>query len=71
MLADLFGEELQKIQDSELRSKQSELGSSRAQDEIIRSFTMRNLNNSNKNQIKLSERERESENMNYIKQKKF
>ncbi len=56
MLADLFGEELQKIQDSELRTKQSDLGSSRAQDEITRSFTMRNPNNSNKNQIKLSER---------------
>jgi ABC-type dipeptide/oligopeptide/nickel transport system ATPase subunit len=68
MLADLFADELQKIQESETKSHASEMGSSRPED-LTRSM-MRNGNNF-RSQIKLSDRERESENLNLKKQKKF
>ena len=68
MLADLFADELQKIQESETKSHASEMGSSRPED-LTRSI-MRNGNNF-RSQIKLSDRERESENLNLKKQKKF
>ena len=68
MLTDLFGDELQRIQEAENKSHASEMGSSRPED-LTRSM-MRNSSNT-RSQIKLSDRENKSENNNIKKQRKF
>jgi hypothetical protein len=66
MLTDLFGDELQRIQDTDHKTNSSDVDSSRAPAEDFTRSMMRNGSNT-RSQIKLSDREKESENMNMKK----
>lgn len=70
MLTDLFGDELQRIQDTDHKTNSSDMNSSRAPAEDLTRSMMKNTSNM-RSQIKLSDREKESENLNLKKQKKF